>query len=245
MKIFNYGCVLALAVTNALALSISCMLENAKYGTCVPEIKKTPDITSPDSMSDFCNSLKSEGCKSFVADAGVTSTKCDINDDSDKELATLIYTARIGYLAYCVTDAQGSPCPLTDYLLNQTSALNGESSLTSPTPEDLKIFIEDCKKEECNARLISLMELAKAYNTAKGNDASKVIPSEMDTIILNYKNKRCDDLLNNNTNNVTASNNATVIDANANPDDNESGAVKSKAIVSTISIIILLAILFF
>lgn len=239
MKLFAFGSVVALAISNVLALSISCMLESAKYGSCVPELKKVPVITDAKSMEEFCNNLKNDGCKSFVADAGLSTTKCDISDENDKELATLIYTARIGYLSYCVTDKDGNTCPLSQYLLSQTSNLQGEAGLVAPTQEDLNIFLEDCKKEECNKRLTDLIEVVKAYSKARGNE-EKELPKEFDDIVAKYKEKKCEELIGVN---ATVSNNATNADA-AKQEDNESGASTIKTISSTLSVIILIAILF-
>jgi len=248
MKFFAYGSVFALAITNALGLSLSCMLESAKYGSCVAEIKNFPDVTKPETMQEFCDSLRKDGCKSFVADAGVTTTKCDIKDENDKELANLIYTARIGYLAYCVTDKDGNQCPLSSYLLKQNSAIKGERSLDQPTEEELKIFLEDCKKEECNDRLVKLLAVTKAYSAAKGEDVNSIVPPEYDAILEDYKNKKCEEVAKLTGVNITSTTAAAAPAATAAAQGNanaESGATTLKAISSTISLIALLAIVFF
>ncbi|KAG4105694.1 hypothetical protein H8356DRAFT_583956 [Neocallimastix lanati (nom. inval.)] len=246
MKFFAYGSVLALAITNALGLSIKCMLESAKYGSCVAEIKNFPDVTKPETMQEFCESLKKDGCKSFVADAGVTTTSCDINDENDKELANLIYTARIGYLAYCVTDKDGNQCPLSSYLLKQNSGIKGERSLDQPTQEELSIFLEDCKKDECNDRLVKLIGVTKAYSTAKGQDVNSIVPPEYDAILEDFKNKKCEEVAKLAGVNITTTESAAAPSATAAANANtESSATTLKAISSTISLVALLAIVLF
>jgi len=245
---FLYLSALTLAAAGALAQS-GCITEMEKASSCISTIDagKLEEIKDMDSVNTFCKNFEGDQCKDFIANAGKKIDNCDASTEDNKTIALMLYSLKVSYLTYCVKDSSGNSCPLTNLILD--AAKNGGQAV-GYDDEAKKVLIEDCKKDECNARLTSLIEISDELNKATGGTN----PSEFTPVLDAYKNKKCDDINsitadaaantnNNNGNNASGATTGTTSTTNSDKKEDNSGAETIK-IFSALSLVSLLAAFF-
>ncbi|ORX43820.1 hypothetical protein BCR36DRAFT_586516 [Piromyces finnis] len=194
------------------------------------DMSKAPELKDADSVKEYCEKFAIDECKNFISTADQTISDCDITEAENQGIASIIDTMKLGYLTYCVNDSSGKMCPLTNLIIE--TAANGSKSPS--VDEAKKVYIEDCMIDECNARLISLIDIVNELGTATNTK----IESEYAPLLENYKNKKCEDIDNISSNSSSSSNTT-----NSSKDASKSGAETLKKF-TVFSFVSLLAIYF-
>ena len=241
MKLLQIGS-LILAAAGAMAQS-GCINEMEKVAPCMSsiQIETAPELKSIESVKEFCGKFDVDQCKDFISNAGSVISDCDLADANNKGMATLIYTLRVAYLTYCAKDTSGNLCPLTQLIID--TAAKGSNNFEYDD-EAKKVFIEDCKIDECNARLVGLADVVGELNKSTGsNDTIGYTP-----VIDAYKNKKCDDIKNVKTDAAgSIAGTAGTVDSNTDTttdDDKNSGSEAVKKFTLGLTLVSLLAALF-
>jgi len=244
MKFLQIGSIV-LAAAGALAQT-GCITEMEKISPCMTAVQfeNTPDLKDVESVNQFCSKFDVDECKDFAANAGNLVSDCDLADENNKVMATMLYTLKVAYLTYCVKDGSGNLCPLTQLIVDSA---NKGSSAVGLDDAAKKIFVEDCKIDQCNARLASLISVGEELNKATGSNTA----SEFSPVVEAYKAKKCDEIANIKEEAAAAAgattgatNGASSSSSSTSTDDKKSGAESVKKFTFGLSLASLVAAYF-
>jgi len=183
MRLVFFG-FLVLAIAKVMAQSEECINEFEKYGKCITAIQPDQKLTSEEALDSYCQNFSNAQCKDFVAEVNNSDIACNPDKDpKNSQLASAILTIKYHYLTFCVKDNNGKRCPTISQLLGNA---------TNDTNVIKNTYIEDCKINECNDRLVSIVEVNRIINKISGVDDTS--DSEYEKFFDIYKNKKCDDI---------------------------------------------------
>jgi len=209
MKLIIFGYLLlgighALADTDGLTPSEKCQTEVNKYSGCLEGMdeKSINQINNSKALKDFCKIFASDKCKDFVNDINITESGC-ITEDKSNELdlytGLIFISMRIAYSAYCARDSDGNVCPFSQYLVDNFSKI--DENTTELSHEGKNALASDCKDIKCYERMISLQtisdnfsEITSGMGDTNENNSSMFSNSTrvMEKFYDSYYNKNCD-----------------------------------------------------
>jgi len=212
----NKECVPTVAESLEGTRSSECETEYAKYSKCINDFRMI-DVDSYGAINYLCSFMDKSKCKSFLKDvslaesscinAAKTSTKTDATTSStiDEDTGLVILNLRLQYQTYCSTDNYGDICPLSFYIMDTISTVyygdeDGDQKIDDFTTigineikfDDLRKIGNECREDQCNARILSLKELSDYITKNELDLESPLIKSEfMSTYYTHFKEKTC------------------------------------------------------
>ncbi|OUM61518.1 hypothetical protein PIROE2DRAFT_62460 [Piromyces sp. E2] len=178
-----------------------CREEYAKYAEFVEEIDKI-DIESGEQFQQFCSVFDKPKYKYILDSMSTTEFVCTPSSNMLTKVlegAETIVEIKINYLMYCAKDKKGNYCPVTDYAIIHYDIIN--ETQDDITDEQLDVITKDCKNEECNERMLMIINsydeylriLSQIYDFNADYENN---PYFMSQLLFGYqefyKNKKCD-----------------------------------------------------
>jgi len=252
MKFSNYILLFisSIFIKRINAISEECENETSEYMTCLDYLGyDSLELETKSSINDFCSIFDEKECTKFVNDISKSDTKCySETEKRQSDLSTIesVLRMRIAYMIFCAKEKNGEYCPVSDHLKGVFEDIDDYT--TELSDYELEILADDCKDENCKARMVNLKSVMETYDKIVNNlyDEGETTSILKEPILKLYNSKIYNIYKNGQCNSLT--NISSIDDDNKNNDSKNSGsnsgaANLQKITYSCIAVILLSAIL--